>query len=145
MCSDRRSVSEATARLGDARLTASDRRVAPSPRAISVRAAVALLVRRRKGGRRREVGIDTWGWEELQPWLERRLQLPVGPLLCVIKGPTRGRYSSRAAARADLRRTAVAAGAPALCDPPPTPSSSRERVPVIVIQRQLGRSNLGIT
>jgi integrase len=44
----------------------------------------ALLVRRGKGGRRREVGMDAWGWEELQPWLELRLELPVGPLLCVI-------------------------------------------------------------
>jgi integrase len=32
----------------------------------------ALLVGRGKGGRRREVGMDTWGWEELQPWLELR-------------------------------------------------------------------------
>jgi hypothetical protein len=39
----------------------------------------ALLVRRGKGGRRREVGMDTWGWEELQPWLELRVRLPVGP------------------------------------------------------------------
>ena len=30
----------------------------------------ALLVRRGKGGRRREVGMDAWGWDELQPWLE---------------------------------------------------------------------------
>jgi site-specific recombinase XerD len=36
----------------------------------------ALLVRRGKGGRRREVGMDAWGWEELQPWLELRLELP---------------------------------------------------------------------
>jgi integrase len=50
----------------------------------------ALLVRRGKGGRRREVGMDAWGWEELQPWLERRLELPVGPLFCLITGPTRG-------------------------------------------------------
>jgi hypothetical protein len=28
--------------------------------------------------------MDSWGWDELQPWLELRLQLPVGPLLCVI-------------------------------------------------------------
>jgi integrase len=65
----------------------------------------ALLVRRGKGGRRREVGMDAWGWEELQPWLERRLELPVGPLFCVITGPTRGRAWSSAAARADMRRT----------------------------------------
>jgi site-specific recombinase XerD len=27
----------------------------------------SLLVRRGKGGRRREVGMDAWGWEQLQP------------------------------------------------------------------------------
>ena len=62
----------------------------------------------------------------LLPWLEMRRALPVGPLLCVINGATRGRHWSPAAARAELRRTAVAAG-------------------LIVIQRQLGHSNLGIT
>ena len=51
----------------------------------------SLLVRRGKGGRRREVGMDDWGWEQLQPWLELRRELPVGPLLCVINGTTRGR------------------------------------------------------
>ena len=35
----------------------------------------SLLVRRGKGGRRREVGMDDWGWQELQPWLQRRLEL----------------------------------------------------------------------
>jgi hypothetical protein len=60
----------------------------------------ALLVRRGKGGRRREVGMDAWGWDEPQPWLELRLQLPVGPLFCVINGPTRGRLWSSARGRA---------------------------------------------
>jgi integrase len=46
----------------------------------------AVLVRRGKGGRRREVGMDAWGWEQLQPWLDKRRELPVGPLLCVING-----------------------------------------------------------
>ena len=50
----------------------------------------ALLVRRGKGGRRREVGMDAWGFEQLHPWLELRRDLPVGPLLCVINGTTRG-------------------------------------------------------
>ena len=67
----------------------------------------SLLVRRGKGGRRREVGMDAWGWEQLQPWLDTRRELPVGPLLCVINGATRGRHWSPAAARAELRRTAV--------------------------------------
>src|ERR687883_10307 len=70
----------------------------------------AVLVRRGKGGRRREVGMDDWAWEQLQRWLTARLQLPVGPLFRVIIGPTRGRRWSSAAARAQLRETAVAAG-----------------------------------
>jgi integrase len=69
-----------------------------------------LLVRRGKGGRRREVGMATWGWDELQSWLELRVGLPVGPMFCVLNGRTRRRQWSSAAARADLRRTAVAAG-----------------------------------
>src|SRR4051812_44377902 len=40
----------------------------------------SLIVRRGKGGRRREVGMDAWGWQQLQPWLTTRLKLPVGPL-----------------------------------------------------------------
>jgi site-specific recombinase XerD len=110
----------------------------------------ALLVRRGKGGRRREVGMDSWGWHELQPWLELRLQLPVGPLLCVINGPTRGLHWSTAAARAALRRTAVRAGvrrrfAPHQLRHAHAVELAREGVPLIVIQRQLGHSNLGIT
>jgi site-specific recombinase XerC len=64
----------------------------------------------RQGGRRREVGMDAWGWDQLQPWLEQRRELPVGPLLCFINGTTRGRQWSPAAARAELRRTAAAGG-----------------------------------
>jgi integrase len=52
----------------------------------------AVLVRRGKGGRRREVGMDRWGWQQLQPWLAIRAMLPVGQLLCVIHGPTAGRH-----------------------------------------------------
>jgi integrase len=32
----------------------------------------ALLVRHGKGGRRREVGMDEWAWEQLHPWLDGR-------------------------------------------------------------------------
>jgi site-specific recombinase XerD len=42
----------------------------------------ALLVRRGKGGRRHEVGMDAWGWDELQPWPDMRLELPVGAAGC---------------------------------------------------------------
>jgi hypothetical protein len=40
----------------------------------------ASLVRRGRGGRRREVGMDARGWDELQLWRELRVELPVGPL-----------------------------------------------------------------
>jgi site-specific recombinase XerD len=110
----------------------------------------SLLVRRGKGGRRREVGMDEWAWEHLQPWLDLRLKFPVGALFCVINGPTRGRPWSAAAARADLRRAAEAAGvrrrfAPHQLRHAHAVEMAREGVPLIVIQRQLGHSNLGIT
>jgi integrase len=70
----------------------------------------SLLVRRGKGGRRREVGMDAWAWEQLQPWVAVRIELPIGPLFCVMNGTTRGRPGSSAAARAELRRAAARAG-----------------------------------
>src|SRR3954468_5320314 len=102
----------------------------------------SLLVWRGKGGRRREVGMDTWGWEQLQAWLEIRRELPVGPLLCVINGATRGRHRPPPAAPADLRRGAAAAGvrrrfAPHQLRHAPAVEMAREGVPLIVIQRQL--------
>lgn len=35
----------------------------------------SVLVRHGKGGRRREVGLDAWGWEQLRPWLTHRLEM----------------------------------------------------------------------
>jgi site-specific recombinase XerC len=37
----------------------------------------SILVRHGKGGRRREVGMDEWGWEQLRPWLDARAELPL--------------------------------------------------------------------
>src|SRR4051812_39347833 len=110
----------------------------------------AVLVRRGKGGRRREVGMDDWAWEQLQPWLTARLELPVGPLFCIISGPTRGRRWSISAARAQLRDTAAAAGvrrrfAPHQLRHAHAVELAHEGVPLVIIQRQLGHSNLGIT
>ena len=70
----------------------------------------SILVRIGKGGRRREVGMDEWGWEELRPWLHARADLPVGPLFCIIDGRTRGRPWSGAAVRTEFRRLAAQAG-----------------------------------
>ena len=30
----------------------------------------SILVRRGKGGRRREVGMDAWAWDQITPWLD---------------------------------------------------------------------------
>lgn len=46
----------------------------------------SILVRHGKNDRRREVGMDAWGWSALEPWLTHRAKLPVGPLFCVIVG-----------------------------------------------------------
>jgi site-specific recombinase XerD len=110
----------------------------------------SLLVRRGKGGRRREVGMDDWGWEQLEPWLQARVVLPVGPLFCVVNGATRGRPWAAAAARSELRRVARQAGvrrrfAPHQLRHAHAVEMAREGVPLIVIQRQLGHTNLGIT
>ena len=110
----------------------------------------AVLVRRGKGGRRREVGMDDWAFDQLQPWLTARQTMPVGPLFCVINGRTRGRAWSTTAARAALRRRASRAGVRRRFVPHQLRHAhaielARVGVPLNVIQRQLGHSNLGIT
>lgn len=110
----------------------------------------AVLVRRGKGGRRREVGMDRWAWDQLQPWLQTRATLPVGALLCVIRGATAGRRWEPSAARKQLRRTAALAGvrrrfAPHQLRHAHAVEMAHEGVPLVVIQRQLGHANLGIT
>jgi site-specific recombinase XerD len=110
----------------------------------------ALLVRRGKGGRRREVGMDEWAWEQLQSWLDARAEFPVGPLFCIITGPTRGRAWSNTAVRAQLRHAAAQAGvrrrfAPHQLRHAHAVEMAREGVPLIVIQRQLGHTSLGVT
>jgi site-specific recombinase XerD len=110
----------------------------------------SLLVRRGKGGRRREVGMDDWGWEQLGPWLAARAELPVGPLFCIIDGATRGRPWNGAAVRHEFRRVAARAGvrrrfAPHQLRHAHALELAREGVPLNIIQRQLGHTNLGTT
>ena len=69
----------------------------------------SLLVRSGKGGKRREAGMDDWGWQQLRPWLSHRTALPPGPLFYVIDGPTRGRPWDVSAARSRLRQLALQA------------------------------------
>ena len=68
----------------------------------------AIIIRAGKGGKRREVGMDDW--EQLRPWLEERTRMPVGPLFCIVNGPTSGRPWSAPAVRSQLRELAIEAG-----------------------------------
>ncbi len=102
-----------------------------------------IVVRRGKGGRRREVGMDVWAWEHVSAWPQERVGLLVGALLCGIGGPTAGRPWSATAARAMLRTVAVRAGvrrrfAPHQLRHPHAVETACEGVALVVIQRQLG-------
>jgi site-specific recombinase XerD len=110
----------------------------------------SLLFRRGKGGRRREVGMDDRGWEQLRPWLDARAELLIGPLFCVIDGRTRGRAWSAAAVRTEFRRVAARAEvrrrfAPHQLRHAHALELAREGVPLNIIQRELGHANLGTT
>jgi len=110
----------------------------------------AILVRHGKGGKRREVGMDRWAWEQLAPWLTLRATLPVGALFCVLRGPTRGRPWTPAGVRTQLHQAAARAGvrrrfAPHQLRHAHAVEMSREGVPLLIIQRQLGHANLAIT
>ena len=102
----------------------------------------------RQGRPSREVGMDEWRWEHLRPWLNARTELPVGPLLCIIDGPTRGRPWSGAAVRGEFRSLAARAGVRRRFAPHQLRHAlelAREGVPLNIIQRQLGHANLGTT
>ena len=103
-----------------------------------------------RGGGRREVGMDALGFEQLRPWLAARVELPVGPLFCVVDGPTRGRPWSSANARVEFRRLAAQAGirrrfAPHQLRHAHAVELAREGEALNVIQRRLGHPNLGTT
>ena len=94
--------------------------------------------------------MDRWAWEQLTPWLELRQQFPIGAMLCVIHGPTAGRRWEASAARKQLHHAAADAGvlrrfAPHQLRHAHAVEMAHEGVPLVVIQRQLGHANLGIT
>ena len=108
-----------------------------------------ISVRRGKGGKRREVGMDRWAWGQLAPWLHLRAELPVGALFCVLRGPTRGHPWASAGVRAQLHAAAARAGvrrrfAPHQLRHAHAVEMSREGVPLLVIQRQLGHADLAL-
>ena len=61
----------------------------------------SLRIRHGKGDKRRDAGMDEWGFEQLRFWLEHRVKLPVGPLFCASRS---------------FREPAVVATAASSCD-----------------------------
>jgi hypothetical protein len=87
----------------------------------------AILVRHGKGGKRREVGMHRWAWDQRQPWLAVRASLPVGALFlrperADARATVRARRGARAAApdRASRRSTTPVRT-------PPAPARPRRR------------------
>src|ERR1035438_7341371 len=110
----------------------------------------SVLVRAGKGGKRRMVGMDDWAWEHVNTWTSRRVQLRVGPLFCILYGPTRGGAWSATGAGAELRQLAAQAGvrrrfAPHQLRHAHAVEMAHEGIPLPVIQRQLGHAHLGVT
>jgi len=94
--------------------------------------------------------FDEWGFHHLNIWIEQRLQLPVGPLFCILDGPTRGRAWPPTAVRGELRTLAAQAAvrrrfAPHQLRHAHAVELAREGVPINIIQRQLGHTDLGTT
>jgi site-specific recombinase XerD len=110
----------------------------------------SITVRRGKGGRRRIVGMDPWGWTQLKRWNTLRERLAPGPYFCVISGPTSGRPLSASHVRDQLRRLQRRCGirrrvAPHQLRHCHAVELVREGVPVHLLQRQLGHANLAFT
>jgi site-specific recombinase XerD len=108
----------------------------------------SVLVRSGKGGKRRIVGMGDW--ERVARWADHRVQLPIGPLFCILAGPTLGRGWSATAARGELRRLAAQASlrrrfAPHQLRHAHPVEMAHEGIPLPIIQRQLGHAHLGIT
>jgi site-specific recombinase XerD len=109
-----------------------------------------ILIRHGKGDRSRLVGVDAWGWKEINQWLTIRHELEPGYLLPVIMGPTTGTkwWDS------DLRRQMREAGRRAHLNKRVHPhalrhgwtvESRREGIDLLSLQAQLGHADLSIT
>lgn len=115
--------------------------------------AHTVLVRCGKGSKTRRVGIDSRALEYVRQWEKAREKLgvtPHEPLFCTIAAPVTGGPLRSPYVRMLLKRLAVEAGITKRVHPHGLRHSlacdlSREKVPLALIQRQLGHSNPGTT
>ena len=110
----------------------------------------SVLVRRGKGGAAGRSGWTSGLGISCVPGSRLASHSRLGPLFCVITGPTSGGPWSDSQVRIALRRAAAQAGirrrfAPHQLRHAHAVEMAREGVPLNVIQRQLGHANLGVT
>ena len=110
-----------------------------------------ILIRRGKGGKRRLVGMDDWGWRELQQWTELRNEhIPAGRLFPTLRGRTRGGAFTDSDLRHQLAACANRAGLPHNAHPHSfrhgwAVRARRDGMDIVTIQAQLGHSDLTTT
>lgn len=110
-----------------------------------------ILIRRGKGGKRRTVAMDPWGWSEIRPWLTYREQLPAGPVFCVVEGPTAGKRAwnqhdvNRWFRRLERQVGLRSRFAPHQLRHTWTLEQLRREMPAHVLMRALGHANLKVT
>jgi hypothetical protein len=117
----------------------------PKPISICVAALCSCAVAATPGGRHGPLGVGAARGVTCRPCR------PAGwCAVCVLRGPTRGRSCAPAGIRVQLRNAAARAGvrrrfAPHQLRHAHAVEMSREGVPLLVIQCQLGHADLGIT
>ncbi|WCB94470.1 integrase [Baekduia alba] len=113
--------------------------------------ASKVFVRRGKGGKQREIGVDAWLWPLLEPWNRLRAELPPGPYFCVVEGRTAGVDAWGASqVREKFADLQAAAGIRKRFRPHQlrhtmTCELILENKNIVIVQRQLGHANLAVT
>lgn len=107
-----------------------------------------------KGGKRRVSAIDAGGLAEVSRWLFERARLPIdhvrAPLFCTVQRPGVGNTMHSAYFRDRLHQLAMVAKVPRRVAPHQLRHAhavelAHEKVPIHLIQRQLGHASLGTT
>lgn len=111
-----------------------------------------ITVRNGKGrdGRHEIVGMDPFGWRELDVWLRARAELPFGALFCILHGPTAGKAMHATQLRRDLKRAAARAGVRHRANPHSLRHSMavdmrHEGIDLFVVSKQLRHGSLNTT
>lgn len=103
-----------------------------------------------KGGKRRISAMDQFGWEQIEPWLAERPELPSGPVFCIVEGPTKGERWTPAGVRQGFRKLRDATGLEKRLAPHQLRHSHaiglvKDGVLLPMVSRQLGHSNIATT